>query len=671
MPYAITAGQVILLLTLMLPITTLAKTPTDNTRQPLTFTLLHTNDEHSALVPSPQSEYGRAGAQTTGGIARAATIIRQKRAQKAAHGEQVIVVSAGDFISGSAFSWLVLQGRAPELNLMIQAGYDIVTLGNHEFDYGPEVLAEYLRTAGYPNAAGRTVVVASNTVIPDDHPLGEVGILPWHIRTLDNGLTLGFFGLMGKHADSVAPMAQPVTFSDQETSARTMVEHLRREGADVVILLSHSGEGEDQELAAAVPGIDIIIGGHTHTVLPQPLRVGQTLIVQTGTEFEYMGMLEMAFDTETGEITMLNEPSGAGETYLIALDDTVDEDLVILQQLRTYEQALNNLLSEMTAGRIDRYDAVIASSNFTVSRSPSTAENPLGNFIADAMRLKTAEALGIPVDAAFQASGVIRAHLEPSGLDINRGEITFYDFIKTIGLGSGPDELPGYPLVSAWVTGRELRNIMEVGILLNQLMGSTYFLNISGLRGTYSPDRTLWMRIPFADIPLPSGKSYTSLYLFRDADVYASALQPLDTSDPRYIPLHKGDNELYHIVSDYYITQFLPMVGEVIPSLSIVLKDAAGEPVKSLDDLIVYRDGQEYKVWQSVADYLLDQPVSEVAGLPTIDARYASTEQRNVSFKSRSLLFWPMVGAFGLLAALGGFFISRRRKRAIQSKSNV
>jgi 5'-nucleotidase / UDP-sugar diphosphatase len=694
MPYTIIPGQLILLLILMLPITSMAVTSDSNAPDNLqTFTILHSNDEHGALVPSPQSEYGQPSARTTGGISRAATVIRQERERKSIAGEQVIVVSAGDYISGSAFSWLVLQGLAPELSLMMQAGYDIITLGNHEFDYGPEKLAEYFETAGYPDSAGKTVVVASNTVIPEGHPLAAIGLVPWHTRTLDNGLKLGFFGLMGKHADSVAPMAEPVTFSDQEAAAKAMVEHLRGEGADVIILLSHSGEGEDQVLATAVPGIDVIIGGHTHTVIPQPMRVGRTLIVQTGTEFEYMGKLELAFDTSTGEVTMRNEPSGPHETYLIALDESVDEDPAIREQLAIYETALNRLLSEMTSGRIERYDAVIASSAFVVSRSPSTAENQLGNFIADAMRLKTAEALGLPVDVAFQASGVIRGDLEPSALEVNRGEITFYDFIKTIGLGSGPDELPGYPLVSAWVTGREIRNIVEVGVLLTELMGSTYFLNTSGIRGKYSTDRTLWLRVPFMGLPIPSGRSYTDLYIFRDdyagtgfetesnpgtgtgsnagaganRDVNTNAspsrLQPTSPTDPRFVPLQKDDNQLYHIVSDYYIAQFLPMVGEIIPSLSIKLRDANGEPVDNLDDLIVYRDGKEYKVWQAVNEYLLDQPVSEISGLPTINPRYASTEQRNVSFKARPLLFWPVLGGAGLLAALIAFTLSRRRKR--------
>jgi 5'-nucleotidase / UDP-sugar diphosphatase len=653
-------AQLILLLALILPVTAMAITSgTQNPQKVHNFTLLHTNDEHGALVPSPQSEHSRPGARTTGGIARAATIIRQERDHKASANEEVIVVSSGDYISGSAFSWLVLQGMAPEISLMMRAGYDVVTLGNHEFDYGPDKLAGYLMAAGYPDAARITAVVASNTIIPEGHPLAETGIAPWHTRTLNSGLKLGFFGLMGKHADSVAPMALPVTFSEQVASARAMVEQLRREGADVIILLSHSGENEDLELAAAVPGIDVIIGGHTHTVLPQPIRAGQTLIVQTGTEFQYIGKLELAFDAETGEVSMRNDPAG----YLIPLDESVEEDPAILDYLSTYEIALNALLSQMTSGRIVRYDAVVAASNFVVSHSPSTAENQLGNFIADAMRLKTAEALGIPVDAAFQASGVIRGNLEPSGLDANRGEITFYDFIKTIGLGSGPDELPGYPLVSAWVTGRELRNIMEVGVLLTELMGSTYFLNISGLRGTYSTDRTLWMRVPFIGTPIPSGKSYLELYLFRDVHNYVSELQPINPDDSRYRPLHKDDQELYHIVSDYYIAQFLPMVGDVIPSLSIVLKDAAGAPVGNLDDLIVYRDGREYKVWQSVADFLLDQPASQSSGLPTVEARYASTEKRNVHINTRPLLFWPTIGALGLISVLGGFLFSRRSKK--------
>src|SRR5690606_10866191 len=126
----------------------------------------------------------------------------------------------------------------PELTIMIEAGYDVLTLGNHEFDYGPDLLASYLQLAGYPEMSDKLPILAANTVIPEGHALNEVGLQKTHIKTLNNGLKLGFVGLMGEHAAGVAPLAEPILFADQIESVRSAVEQLKSEGAEVIILLS-------------------------------------------------------------------------------------------------------------------------------------------------------------------------------------------------------------------------------------------------------------------------------------------------------------------------------------------------------------------------------------------------------------------------------------------------
>ncbi|MCH8494492.1 MAG: metallophosphoesterase [Balneolales bacterium] len=625
----------------------------------LRFTLIHSNDEHAALVPSPQSEYGFDGAQTTGGIARVATIIKTIREQKAAQNEQVLVVSAGDFISGSPFSWLVLRDQAPEIDLMIAAGYDVLTLGNHEFDYGPERLASYLHLAGYPEKHDEVPIVASNTVIPAGHPLGETGLLPWRIINLDNGLNVGFFGLMGKDADSVAPGAAPITFADQHEIAAKMVQALKENGADVIVLLSHSGEREEAELARAVSGIDVIVGGHTHAVLIEPIRVNNTLIVQTGTEYQYLGKLELAYNPANNEVMLRNAPVENGSSYLIPVDDSVEADRGVAQLLAVYEEELNELIGFMTHGNVTDYRDKIAFSDFVVPREPSLSETPLGNFVADAMRYQGAIATGKAVDGAFQASGVIRGDLIPGQVGENKGAITFFDFVKVIGLGTGPDELPGYPMVSVYLTGTEIRRITEITILLSELMGPNNYLQSSGVNWVYSTDRMLWLTVPFMNIPIPSGKAVSDAWIYR-GDGF-SVQPPSHAVAAGFTPLEKDDDTLYHFISDYYVVQFLPMVGEVVPQLKLELKDENGDPITNLDDRIVYKNGQEYKVWQAVTDFLMNQPVGE-SGLPTIDARYSDIEDRIVSTSARSLLFWPVIILIGILIAVIGFWRYRKSR---------
>jgi 5'-nucleotidase/UDP-sugar diphosphatase len=611
---------------------------------PLRFTLLHTNDEHAALVPKPQSEYGLDGAQTMGGIARVATLISTIRSEKRKLGEEVLVLSGGDYISGSPFSWLALRAEAPEIRLLIESGYDILTLGNHEFDYGPELLAEYLSIAGYPQLSERNPIVASNTIIPENHPLGNLGIHKTYIRTLDNGLRIGFLGIMGAHAAGVAPMATPVTFSDQIAAARSAVDHLTSENVDVIIMLSHSGEHEESEFALAVPEIDIIIGGHTHSVIPQPIVVGKTIIVQTGTEFEYVGKLEFEFDRRNNLLTMLNTPkANSEESYLIPISSEIPEDPRIKALVDAYGVKLSTLISEMTLGRVTAYNQTIAKSDVPLIRTPMLAETPLGNFISDAMLFAAEKATSSRVDFVFQASGVIRGDLIPGQHPDNRGSVTFYDLVSLIGLGSGPDMMPGYPMVSLYFTGEEVRRIIEISILLSELMGSTYFLQNSRLLVDYDPARAIYFNIPFTGTPLPSARSILSASMY-----IGDGRQSNNPED--YVSLKKGDKTLYHVVTDYYNASFLPMVGEILPNLKLVMKDEIGNPV-DLKDRIIYQNGGEAKVWEAVVAYMMQQPLND-AGISNLDVSYAQTEGRMNKVKGTNILLWPSIFIISFIITL-------------------
>jgi len=139
----------------------------------LHFCILHTDDMHSALIPhSPAVDYHPEKENPAiGGLARLAAAVDGIRQNKREEGEPVLLLDAGDFLGGAAFAWLALHGYAAELTVMQEMGYDAVVIGNHEYDYGPDVLARYLLKAGYPEAHRQTLVLASNTKAPEDHPL--------------------------------------------------------------------------------------------------------------------------------------------------------------------------------------------------------------------------------------------------------------------------------------------------------------------------------------------------------------------------------------------------------------------------------------------------------------------------------------------------------------------
>lgn len=609
------------------------------------FTILHTNDEHSALIPLPLVDYhAETPNPSLGGIARLSHAVAEIRNQKEQEGEPVLLVSAGDYIGGSPFSWLVLEGMAPELSLMLEIGYDVITIGNHEYDYGTEALANYLKYAGYPEAADKTAIVATNTDFPHDYHLAGLGIEKTFLRELDNGLVLGFFGLIGKGAIDVTYDTGLVEFGDQHSVAREAVEELTSAGADVIIAVTHSGIDEDLELAREVEGIDLIIGGHSHTFLNEPIVENNTIVAQAGEKLQMLGFLELAYNTQNGALRVRNSDN------LLPLDHTVNEDPIMVAKTDKYIKELNALVARMTDGWVEHIEEIIVSSNFELKNKPELTETAFGNFVADAFRFVGEEALSEKVDFAFQANGAIRGSLIPGTMSYSQGKVSFFDLTSLVGLGVGLDKEPGYPMVSAYFTGDEIRRILEITVLLSELLGDTYYLQLSGIRMEYDPNRAILMTVPFKNIPIPTSRAVLSVERYVGDGVQ---------DDDNYIPLNWGDEELYHVVTDYYIASFLPFVGEMLPNLSLVMKDKDGNPVE-LDDRIIYRNGQELKVWQAVIEYAANQPEGS-NDAPYISEHYSELSGRLVQTKTIPLLVWPALG-FVIVVALVAYVIKRRKK---------
>lgn len=630
----------------------------DTAIEELHVTILHTNDEHSSLIPhSPAIDHDLTNPNdpTVGGFARLASAIAQVRAEKAAAGEPVLLFSGGDFMGETPFGWLVPAGVAAEMSLMHAMGYDAVTIGNHEYDYGPDVLARYLSAAGYPAAHEKTVILASNTSPSAGHPVAEQGLFrETAVFELENGLRVGVFGLLGAGAESLTADTGDFVFWDRHETARQMVAELHRQRADIVVALTHAGVAEDRALARSVPGIHLIVGGHSHTVLHEPVVEGGTIIVQAGSSSRYLGRLELAYSS-MGELRIRNPE--LGHSYLLPIDADLEPDPVIALLVDEYQAELNELLAEMTGGRFDDVMMPLARSQFDLPNRPPLQESPAGDLISDAMRIVAQQVTGTRVDVAVQANGSIRGPILRGTMPYSRDMISFYDLASTIGLGYGPDGYAGYPVVSVYLTGEELRRVLEVGVLLQELQGDDFFLQYSGLRYNYSPTNAVLLTIPFLDQPLPTGRAVTR------AEVYTGdGVQPAGQA-PGYVPLARGDEALYHLVTDRYILSFLPMVGEMLPHLAIEPKDADGNVVgpDELDRLIVHwPDGRELKVWQTVAEYVAMQPAG-ADGIPEIPAYYAQTSGRSNVVWSFPLV--ALVYAALLLPVVVLVIVLVRRKR--------
>ena len=280
-----------------------------------TLTILHTNDLHSNLIGmAPATDYTPFTLnddKTRGGFARLAALIAKRKAARAGQGP-VLVLDAGDYSMGTAFA-AAIRETGGELQLLSRMGCDATTFGNHDFDLGPDGTAQAIAVAA--KAGQVPAVVASNTdftgsdaTLAGLQHLAKDGVIRRHLVIERGGIRFGIFGLLGKEAQFYTGGAGAVKFADPIETAREMVKILREtEKVDVVIALSHGGmekgkdgrftDGEDVRLPKAVPGIDVVIGGHSHTELREAIIVnGRTPVVQTGKYGENLGELVITLD---------------------------------------------------------------------------------------------------------------------------------------------------------------------------------------------------------------------------------------------------------------------------------------------------------------------------------------------------------------------------------------
>ena len=490
-------------------------------------TIIHTNDMHSHFLGyGPNHEYtplSTGDDPTKGGIARIAGKVNSIRADRGLSGTPVVLLDGGDFMMGTAFALL---GGAVELSLMNYLGYNAITIGNHEFDWTPDGTAQIY--GNIPSLGLDIPVVASNLIFSGTHSgddalkaLWDADVIQsYYTETLVNGIKIGYFGLLGKDADSVAPFAYPVNFKDQVIAAQEMVTALQGEGVDLIVCLSHSGLEEDSELAAAAPGIDVIISGHTHEKTETPISIGNTLIVQAGSYTKNLGILDL--DVSDSGISV--------DAYeLVTIDDTIMGDPVAQGMVEAFKTQVDTVVLDPLGYA---FSGMVAETGFDLTATAGKESN-LGNLVTDAMRWMVDQVEpSDPVDFAFESNGVIRDNiLMGSGVDLN---IAFSDAFRALPLGFGLDGAVGYPMCTMYVYAHEVKKAVEVLATVYPLEGSDYWLNISGLRVEY-----MSQGIPFFRVQ--------KLYVGNDVDGYSTT--PLNTS--------KFNKTLYKIAINYYVAQFM------------------------------------------------------------------------------------------------------------------
>jgi len=541
----------------------------------------------------------------------------------------VLVLDAGDYSMGTAFG-AATREIGGELRLMARMGYDATTFGNHDFDLGPDGLGREISVA---RKAGRVpTVLASNSniaandaTLTDLQNLAKKGVIRRHLVIERGGIRFGLFGVLGKEASIYTGGAGAVTFSDAVETAKEMVKLLREtEKVDVVICLSHGGvekgkdglytEGDDVRLAREAPGIDIVIGGHSHTELQEAIIInGRTPVVQTGKEGENLGELVITLDG--GKLRV--------ESYrLYPINDTIAGDRATAAEIDRLKKNVTQAVFASRGYSVDQPLAV-APQDLPNTFTDIAASTLLANLVTDAFRSAT------HADIGFTANGMMRAGLMRG----KSGVQTVYDVFAVAPLGAGVvDTTAGSALVTGYFTGLELKHLLEFLLVDNPAHPGEYFPRASGMRFRYDPSRPKFDVVTTIEIgDLDHG--------YKEIDITGK------------------DQHLYSVTCPLYLGQIVVAIPKYTKGkLALVPKNKDGQPLKSrveaLDDprhdtpYLLPPPGvtdknsvatgagngsvREIKEWQAIMDHLRGLPVKGKGELPTIPVDARAREVRAI-----------------------------------------
>lgn len=572
------------------------------------LTILHTNDMHSKLTGyGPESEYTPLSINddgTIGGFARLATLFANAKKDNK---DKTLILDAGDFLMGSLFH-VAEEETGFQLNLMKEIGYDVITIGNHEFDFGPETLNKILNTAKKNGEIPK--IVSSNIIVPkefadkyNNFKFNGQGAISSFTIIKKNGLKIGIFGIMGKDASNVAPLKKPITFSDPIKSAKATVSLIKNKfNPDIIICLSHSGidektydsgnaKGEDVELAEKVPDIDIIISGHTHSVTDKAIVVNNTYIVQTGSYIHNLGQIDL--NVENGKISEF-------KFKLIPVNDKIQGDKLVFEKIKNQKDFINK--KYLAAANL-KYDTKIAQINFDLNiKYDKLKESNLGPFVADATKYYLNKN-GINSDFSMVASGTIRENL----LKGENGIITTADAYRVMSLGKGYDKVPGYPLAMIYLTGKEVKSLMEI-LNMSRAKGGDGYLYTSGIKIFTNTKKIMLHKVRKVEI---NGKE---------------------------IDISKHNKKLYSITANTYLLSFFGRIKEMSHGLvKVVPKDKDGNPVldikNQLIDINPKKSGvQEAKEWVALIEFMKSFEKGS-KNLPVIPEKYKKGDESLIIIK--------------------------------------
>ncbi|MEL7639086.1 MAG: bifunctional metallophosphatase/5'-nucleotidase [Solidesulfovibrio sp.] len=439
------------------------------------LTILHTNDIHAHLASF--DEYGafcpkdkEAAGKCLGGAARLATAVARERAQ----GGHFLLLDAGDQFQGTLF-FTKYKGEACAF-FMNRLGYQAMALGNHEFDDGPGILANFIRSLKFP-------MLAANVDV--EHSQELKGLVAPYVVLDIAGRKVGIVGATQPKADRISSPGPDVAFPAFIPSLAKAVAALKSQGVDIVIVLSHAGFSGDKKLAASVPGIDVIVGGHSHVLLgngypeavgPCPLVVdgpdgGRTYLVTAGFWGRYLGVLHVDFDAAGRVAKAWGNP--------VALDAAMPQDPATLAEVERFATPLEAYRKTVLGQAASPVGAAMC-------RQEECAG---GDLMAEAL-LAGGKSRGAV--AALYNGGGVRAGIAPG--DVTLGDVlTAFPFPNT--------------LVVATLSGRDLLAVLEHGVSAVGLHeGSGRFPQVAGIRFAYDLARPVGKRVTGVEVADAAGR---------------------------------------------------------------------------------------------------------------------------------------------------------------------
>ena len=616
-----------LVMALILSFIPLARAEEAGTRS---FRLLFTHDIHSYLELTVDVVNGVK--REHGGAARLAALIKEYRT------ENSLYMDGGDFSQGTLFQAGYVNS-AYELRALGLLGCDATTFGNHEWDNGGTGLAKMLLSA---NASGDPLplIVQSNLDFSGEltneqrdvmNAMETVGAVETAVLTLDNGLRIGVFGLMGIEAIEDSPTSG-MKWKNYITAAKDAVKELDGK-CDLIICLSHSGTtgdgktGEDFDLIKEVPGIDFVLSAHSHTSYPELIMSGDTALGSAGSYLENLGVID--FEVSGGEVRCVNYE-------LVPIDGTAGSDAGI-------EKAIDGFKEEVTEGYLAGagFDSVIAHISYDMMTLDDMYavhdEYPLGDLIADSYMYAARQSGINDVNVCVVALGTIRGSL-------SEGDITTAKAFEICSLGMGSDGTAGHPLVAAYITGSELKLLAELDASLGPIK-SDIKMSYSGLEFKFNTKRVLLDRV-------------TEIRLVRADGTYKEI----------------DDDKYYKVVANMYAVNMLGMLNGLTKGiLSITMRDGDGNVITdNYAHVLRNPDGSEIKEWRAFADYIssFDKNADGVSEIPE---SYAAKQGRKVKYTKGGFAVISNPGATTIAAmsalpalALIVFLITlgvRRRRR--------